>query len=262
MAAMSWLGPAAAAALLMLGLALWRQRPQPAGVPALWLGLLAGAAFFLHQAGLAWLYPLALLGPLAFNRALLAAFDDCGRPRGVDLLLALASLLLGSLWPRAFDLLALMIFAEAPLRVALGLGDDLVARRRIGRAWFLGLGTLLALMTALAALLGQGGWAAPTAAGVTLLLCLAMAGRPWPVDEPFAPQLRPQEAPTSASEPGDRLSEAELLQLARLRQQVRDEQGFRDPQLSLSRLARRLDLPEHRVRRLVHLGEGQGHFSA
>ncbi len=260
MAAISGLSLAAAMALLMLGLGLWRQRPRPSAALSLCLGMLAGSVFFLHQAGLSWLHPLALLGPLAFNRALLAAFDERGRPWPVDLLLAAACLLLGSLWPRAFDLLALLIFAEAPLRIALGLGDDLVAWRRVGRTWFLGLGSALALLTALAALLGQAAWAAQAAAAATLLLCLAMAGRSWPV-EPSRLQARLQ-AEVRPESVGDRLSEAELRQLARLQQRVRVEQGFRDPQMSLSRLARQLELPEHLVRRLVHLGEGQGHFSA
>lgn len=239
---------AAAAALLMMAAAVWRQRPVGAG--RLCTGMLAGALYFgvTAEPGLSWLMPLAWLGPLAFNRAVHAGFGEPPRPAWQDALLALASLVLGLWQPRGFDLLALLLFAQAPLRVCLAAADDLDARRRLGRFWFLGLGGAVGLVVSLAAVLGSGALAAQLAAGVTLALCLAAAGRAWPTDPP------PSAAPLA-------LDAQEHQQLARLRALMSEQQAFRDPQLTLSRLAQRLDLPEHRLRRLIHEGEGEGHFS-
>lgn len=240
---------AAATALLMTAAALWRQRPPAAGTLA--LGMLGGVAYFLLMSGPAFepLRPLAWLAPLAVNRALLAGFGMPARPAWLDAGLALASVALGWAWPPGFNLLALLVFAEVPLRLGLGLADDVVARRRLARQWFLGLGALLAVGTTLAASMGQASLAMPVAAVTTLLLCLAAAGRPWPLE----PGARPGPGPLDAHE---------QQQLTRLRALMNEGQGFRDPTLTLSRLARQLELPEHRLRRLVHLGEGEGHFSA
>jgi AraC-like DNA-binding protein len=244
---------AAATALGLTAAALWRQRPAQAGV--LCTGLLAGAMFFLLMAEPAWtgLRPLAWLGPLAVNRAVRAGFDAAQRPLWQDLLLAALSLGLGAAWPSGFDGLALLLFAEAPARVAWQARDDLIARRRLARAWFLGGGSALALGVTLAAVLGGGAGRNQVAAAGTLLLCFALAGRSWPSSTPEPAPASPAPAPLDAQE---------LQQLARLRQLMQDEAAFRDPQLTLSRLAQRLALPEHRVRRLIHLGEGQGHFSS
>lgn len=240
---------AAATALLMSAAALWRQRPPAAAT--LTLGMLGGMAYFLVMAGPAFepLRPLAWLAPLAVNRALLAGFGLPVHPPALDALLATASLALGWAWPPGFNLLALLIFAEAPLRVALGLADDVIGRRRVMRLWFLGLGAVLAVVTTLAASLGHAAAAMPVAAAATLLLCLAAAGRPWP--------LEPAATVATAA-----LDAQEQRQLARLRAVMIEGQLFRDPALNLSRLARHLELPEHRLRRLVHEGEGEGHFSA
>lgn len=246
---------AAATALLMTAAALWQQRPAQAGV--LCTGLLAGAVFFLLMAEPGWtvLLPLAWLGPLAVNRAVGAGFDAAQRPLWQDLALATLSLGLGSSWPMGFNVLALLLFAEAPARVAWQARDDLIARRRLARAWFLGGGSALALAVTLAAALGSGAWRNQVAAGGTLLLCVALAGRRWPSSaaDPSPAPTSPQPAP---------LDTQEQHQLARLRQLMQTDAAFRDPQLTLSRLAQRLALPEHRVRRLIHIGEGHGHFSS
>lgn len=47
--------------------------------------------------------------------------------------------------------------------------------------------------------------------------------------------------------------------LRRLRQVIGEV--YTDPALTLSSLARRLDVPEHRLRRVIHLGEDQRNFS-
>jgi AraC-like DNA-binding protein len=246
---------AAATALGLTAVALWRQRPAQAGV--LCTGLLAGAVFFLLMAEPAWtaLRLPAWLGPLAVNRAVRAGFDATQRPTWQDLLLAALSLGLGAAWPLGFDVLALLLFAEAPARVALQARDDLVARRRLARAWFLGGGSALALGVTLAAVLGGGAVRNQVAAAGTLLLCFTLAGRTWPstAASPSPVPNSPAPAPLDAQE---------QQQLARLRQLMQAEAAFRDPQLTLSRLAQRLALPEHRVRRLIHLGEGHGHFSS
>ncbi len=246
---------AAATALGLTAAALWQQRPAQAGT--LCTGLLAGAVFFVLMAEPTWtaLRPLAWLGPLAVNRAVRAGFDAAQRPLWQDLALAALSLGLGAAWPLGFDGVALLLFAEAPARVAWQARDDLIARRRLARAWFLGGGSALALGVTLAAALGGGAGRNQVAAAGTLLLCFALAGRSWPASTP-----EPSPAPAS---PGPApLDAQEQQQLARLRQLMQDEAAFRDPQLTLSRLAQRLALPEHRVRRLIHLGEGHGHFSS
>ncbi|RTL36381.1 MAG: AraC family transcriptional regulator, partial [Burkholderiales bacterium] len=242
---------AAAAALLMTAAAVWRQRPPGAG--RLCTGMLAGAVYFVVVSDTRFdvLRPLAWLGPLAFNRAVHAGFGDPSRPVWQDIALALASALLGVWLPRGFDLLALGLFAEAPLRVYRDAAGDLDSRRRLRRFWFLGLGGAVGLVVSLAAMVGSGAAAAQLAGAATLLLCLAAAGRPWPTEPVAVP----------AAEPAG-LDTQERQQLARLRALMADQQVYRDPQLTLSRLAQRLDLPEHRLRRLIHDGEGHGHFSS
>ncbi len=238
---------AAATALLMSAAGVWRQRPPAAGTMV--LGMLGGVAYFLVMAGPAFerLLPLAWLAPLAVNRALHAGFGMRAHPSWLDGLIAMASLICGWASPLGFNLLALAMFAEVPLRVVHGLVDDVVERRRVAGLWFLGGGALLAVGTTAAASMGHAALAMPVAATATLALCLAAAGRPWP--------LQPVDVAAPAG-----LDAQELRQLARLRSMMAD--AFRDPALTLSRLARQLELPEHRVRRLVHVGEGEGHFSA
>ena len=140
------------------------------------------------------LLPLAWLGPLAVNRAVRAGFDAAQRPLWQDL--ALRRSLSGWAPHRpGFDALALLLFAKPRPAWPRQARDDLIA----GGAWrglVPGRGSAFALGVTQAAALGGGAWRNQIAAGGTLLLCFALAGRRWP--EPSraqCPDRKPSPAP-------------------------------------------------------------------
>lgn len=255
--------PAASAALLMTAALSARQVRLP-GHRDLALCLAAGAAWFLFQADTRQfqiLLPVLFTGPILCNRAFRAAFDMRRDPAWLDAVLAALLVLeggLGYVWPhlgwaaRGFDMLSLFLFADATLVVWRGLPDDLVEARRHLRLWLLVLGAGISLAVSLAATFGYGHLAACVGAVAVLGLCLTAAA--------FGPQLL---APITQAAPAvpRPLDDREQKLLTRLRTVMSAENLYRDPGLTLSRLARRLDIPEHRLRKVIHAGEGDGHFS-
>ena len=150
----------------------------------------------------------------------------------------------------AFDALCLCLFFAAPVLVIRSMADDLNSFRRRYRVVFLSLGSVLGGGLCLAFVTASGPGAL-TFGGVSVLaLCLWMIAS------------RPAAAIREKSSPAPRLDHQEIRQLARLRDVARDAAVISDPGLNLSRLAQHLKLPEHKVRRLIHLGEGAENFSA
>lgn len=254
------LAPAAAACQLMVALIVWRRMQLP-GRGELALSLIAGAAYFLfaaYPAALRFLLPIVLVAPLACNRAIRRSFEAPPRPIWLEigiliLLLAsgLAARLGGPPWTGAVSsLLSLALFLELPLIVWRGLPDDLVAARRNVRIWGLGLSAVMGAAVAVASVLGGAGWAVPTAAGLTCLLAFGAVAFGGPLADTLAP------SPQVARSP---LDSRELQILRRLRESIAEV--YSDPGLTLSTLAQRLDVPEHRLRRVIHLGEGERNFS-
>ncbi|CAM3122995.1 helix-turn-helix domain-containing protein [Asticcacaulis taihuensis] len=250
------LAPAAASCQLLMGLLIWRRTQLP-GRGELALSLLSGAAYFLHAAfpeALRFLLPVVLAAPLACNRAIRAGFEAPRRHPWMEI--ALLVLLLASglavragspAWTGAVsNLLSLGLFLELPIIVWRGLPDDLVVARRNVRFWALGFSALTGAAVALASTLGGAIWAVPAAAALTCLLIFAAVA--------FGGDLT---VTTLARQ--SPLDNREQQVLRRLRQVIGEV--YTDPALTLSSLARRLDVPEHRLRRVIHLGEGQRNFS-
>jgi len=257
---LSALVTAAATAQLMLAVLIWRQPALP-GRRDLAACLGIGALYFLHQtwpAALQPIGPIVFTGPLMCNRAVRASLGIAPRPPAVDIAGLLALLVSGALglWPLAvvpffwiWTALCLVLFLELPLLVWKRLPDDLIDVRRHMRFALLALGATLSTAVAVANILGFGAYARPMGAGATLLLCFATAALGGEVQKRLAGQVEKR--------PLDRREQAILI---RLRAAMAETHS--DPGLTLSRLAQRLEVPEHRLRRVIHVGEGQSHFSA
>ncbi|WP_031238222.1 helix-turn-helix domain-containing protein [Asticcacaulis sp. AC466] len=257
------LAPAVAAALVIMAVLAWQQ-PRLPGRRDMSLCMLIGAAFFLYKAfpdALAFGLPVVLVGPLVSNRAYRAAFETRARPMTIDLGLLMVMLVMGFLayagphwmWAQwGFSLISLYLFLELPVMVWRGLPDDLVEARRNARLWMLGLGAVIGALVCVGAVVGQSTTAVSLGAAATLALCVAVAG----FGKSIVATLAPVQAEPQA------LDDRERQVLRRLRHLMREEQIFRDPGLSLSRLAQTLDVPEHRLRRVIHIGEDQRNFSA
>ncbi len=240
-----------------MALLIWK-RTSVTGRGELALSLAVGALYFLYQTdreALAALLLIVLTGPFFTNRGVRAAFG-VRHPVWLDIALAAGLLLSGTvgyMWPHltvaawAFNLLALGLFVELPLVIWRGLPDDLIEIRRQARLWILALSALLCLLMTLASIFGQSGLAAPVGAGAVLLLTMAaILFVPAAITVPIeVPELDARE---------------QSLQ-RRLQSLMRTEHVFRDPNLNLSRLAQKFDVSEHRLRRIIHVGEGQRHFS-
>jgi len=253
------LASAAAVSLLFVAVLTWRHAAF-AGHRAVAVSLVFGAAFFLYRAdGVAfgWLLPVVCAGPLACNTAVRAGFEARRRPSWHILLAGLvlvASGIAGYGWlrltwaARLFDLVSLLLFLELPLVVMAGLPDDLMAVRRQARLWGLGTGVVVSTMIAVASLLGQGHVAMMLGAALVLVVCLCIAA--------FGGG-----STVASVQPASALDVREMQVLGRLHQLMHDQAMHRDPNLTLSRLAQRLDVPEHRLRRVIHLGEGARNFN-
>lgn len=256
---LSLLAPAAAASLLLMAILIWKRLAFP-GHGELALSLAFGALFFLYRAdsvAFAWLQPVLCAGPLACNRAIRAGFEVGRRSpsiEGLVLVVLVASGVYGYaghvVWAaRVFDVVSLGLFFELPLVVWRGLPDDLVAARRQARLWCLAIGAGLSLLIAVASVFGHGALAVTAGAAAVILLCWGAVAFGDRVFGAVVPQPKA-------------LDHRDSQVLRRLRGLMRDEMLYRDPNVTLSRLAQRLDVPEHRLRRVIHVGEGQRNFSA
>ncbi len=256
------LAPAVVAAQGLLAMLAWQQARLP-GRRELAVCLVTGGVFFLYKAfphAMALSLPVVLAAPLIVNRAYVAALEVSARPLWTDIL-ALAVLLAAGIagyvfhirWAEIlFTVLSFCLFIELPVVVWRGLPDDLIEARRNIRLWVLGLGGLLGALVAIGAVMGQGLLAVTMSAVATLGLC-ATAVICGPA---ILATLVPARVEPTA------LDQRERAVLLRLRDLMDQDHLYTDPALTLSRLAQRLDLPEHRLRRVIHHGEDCRNFSA
>ncbi|MDC7675745.1 helix-turn-helix domain-containing protein [Asticcacaulis machinosus] len=258
------LAAATASALLMI--ALWlRHVAYLPGRTDIRLGLISGSAFYIYLASQrpAWLLPLVLAGPVACNRSLKAGFElPLRRPvtdAGVAVILLTAGLT-GYIWPhdamaaRLYDGLALYLFCEPLGLMILKWSDDMVEGRRRLRVALIGISAIIGPVVAIGTATGSGETAATIGAALTLTLSFIVSA--------FAPRLlNTWRAPPITPSSTPALDAREQKILGRLRALMATDEAFRDPALTLSSLARRLEVPEHRLRRIIHLGEGGRNFS-
>jgi AraC-like DNA-binding protein len=269
----SLIGVAAATSLIMLSALAWQMTVLP-GRKDIGLSLTAGACFFLYRAApetFGFLLLVLFAGPLICNRAIRAGFEHHQRPVWLDALLlgtALVSGIFGYVWGHSkmaasvFNILSLGLFLEPVVLIWRGLGDDLIEIRRCIRLWFLGAGTALSLLIALVSIYGSAQMAVSIGGVATLgfALIVILWGRK------FLPSAAGEAKAVAVigQDPGETrpLNRQEVLIRDRLRQMMTDEKLYSTPNLTLSRLAQRLDVPEHRLRRVIRAGEGHKHFSA
>jgi AraC-like DNA-binding protein len=153
----------------------------------------------------------------------------------------------------------ILLLAHIVVLAVRDFGNDLVdARRRFRLAVALAL-PAVGIATAAGETYGLFGplppWLSPLHAALLLLLSFAFAL--WITGT--RPELFAQQA--DAPQPHtDELSPAELLELGRLKAAIADGACF-EPELSLGALARRVNVPEHRLRRLIGKGLGYRNFS-
>lgn len=261
---LSVLAPAVAAALCLLAVLIWQQSAF-AGRKDMAAGLVAGAAFFLYKAfpaELSFCLPVVLAGPLMCNRAHRAGFEVGQRPVWLDVILLAGLLIAGGLAfggarlavaTQVLNLLSLYLFLELPFVLLRGLPDDLVEARRNARLWVLGLGAGLGAAIAAGAIIGRSPLAVSVGAAATLALSFAAAL--------FGRRIVASIAPVPAEAPASALDGREEQVLRRLRQLMAGD-VYTDAGLTLSKLAQKLDVPEHRLRRVIHAGEGRRNFSA
>lgn len=243
-----------------------------------------------HAWPVAALLPLAvgaLLFPLAFWWLVHCAFDDrADVPWSVWL--AAVLMLAAGLASRPPDAVAVSLAGDGPRAVqkltALGLvlaglwrlwrgrAGDLVAGRRVFRGWLLAyIGAHgLAILGVELWLRGQPAppWldavnVATIVATLAVTLAWLVGLRSGAVESLFGP------APPAHDEPVSTPGAAEATQAAgdtmwidRLQRLMADEHAYREPDLSVARLAARVGLPEYRLRELIHRGLGFRNFPA
>lgn len=183
--------------------------------------------------------------------------------------------------PQALQKLIAAGFVGAALwRTATTAAGDLVPARRRLRAWLLGYIGLHGLAVLGVELWLQGrvaaGWMDQLNVAVIAAVLLVVIGLVLRFDGAAAQMLfggqddgarsRPDPLPRplvqadAASQAADPAADAEWVQ--RLQQLMTAECVYRDPELSLGGLARRLGLPEYRLRELIHERLGYRNFPA
>jgi len=273
---------------LALAAGLLQRRPRTFGAgvsAALTLGV---GAYLVCSAGSGcsgalWLSPLLLMtvaNPFLFWWAARAVFDDSftPRPRQLAILAALEALALSSTYAPVPGLaselvltsqaVALGLVAHALYIVVVGWRDDLVENRRQLRGAYLFVvgGYVLIVLAAEVWLHGQ---PPPPAlsmlnvAGIAVVLflscCWLLSADPrqselfWPAEtaatEPTAPR----------SGVGD---ERDARAVARIHELFGSERVYRDPELSVESLARKVGVAEHRLRAIINRGLAQRNFAA
>lgn len=202
----------------------------------------------------------------------LALFDSDFRPRGVELAgggawLALVVMDKGYLFPAraGVDLSAFLIALGVGMMGHLGwrlmrdFRGDLIESRRRARPVFAGLLAALLLLDFGVDLMMGYGWRPPTFLllqnGAIVLLTAALGAWLLAADQTIvAGPDRPRLAPSVADPDPD----AALL--ARLEALMTGERPYLDPDLTVSRFAARLGVPEAVLRRLINHRLGFGHF--
>lgn len=273
---------ATAAILLVTGLVLLRDRRDTESGP--FGGLLALSVATVSVAGVE---PVARLWPLQLmsmgTPALLwiwagAVFDDEFKPHWRDAAAWAAMPVVGGVglavrspWIGTVEsVLALVFILLAAWRIAGGMRDDLLERRRRIRPVMAGLAVLYSASVVLNDLLaparpsgGSAGRLLDAAALAALALCFALiglragrslTGTPILVAHPARSPI----LPTPGIEPDDQ----DDTLLSRLLKLMEEEKVYRQEGFGLSTLVAALDVPEYRLRRLIQQRLGHRNFSS
>ena len=271
--------------LLLLATQLRRDRPA---APATRIGVLFAVGLSLQafastpafESHAPWPWQLPLVAVSVGNAVLfwlftLALFNDDWQPRPRHAALWLMAAAVGALqclWPTAPGtwLLRWLPLGFALLALANALArwqGDLVERRRRLRAFIVGAGSIdMGVMVAARLASPDGRLSAPAASLDVAMLLAIVAIVAWHVLRSASSDLLPAPAlavpaapPPPAPPPADAADERLAQALERV---MRDEQAFRDEDLSVAGLALRLAVPEYRLRRHINQRLGHRNFSA
>jgi AraC-like DNA-binding protein len=220
-----------------------------AGMPAaFWIAM---GAIFVDEFRSRWYHALGWLALVT-----LALMDMSRHPMSVDVArtcLSVAFLLLG-IW-----------------HVLSGRATDLVEGRRRLRVWYAVVTVLYALLVIASEWLWPGGLSATplslaNAAGLTALIFLfAVLGSLASTEAPLAAalvQARQSPALPNDPRPAAPATGPDAAQLMALRRLLDHDKAFREPDLSVTSLSQKLDIPEYRLRHLINRQLGHRNFSA
>ncbi len=215
-----------------------------------------------------WSLPLFLLmagNSVVFWLTVWALFDDGFRPRpwqalvwiGVAGLAATNAFVLGPMRldiaagiDRLLNLLDLIFAALAVWQAVASWPGDLVERRRHVRIAVVVGGALFAVVQATERGGGRGATSLDGGALLVLALVIAMGLLGVKADRlPAAARTVPATAPEDAG------------LLSRLDRLMVEQRLYREPRLSIADVARRMGLPEYRLRRLINQGRGERNFA-
>lgn len=235
----------------------------------------------LAAAGGRWLIPLGLIStgtPVMLWLCARATFDDDFVLSWRDALpwLGVAGLALVCIFElagpwahRLLEWLQLFFVALAMYEAVAGRSADLIEERRRFRVVFLTAATVYAAGDILLEIATAGPprppWSLVNAAGILAIVFAAILAQVRIALR--AAQLRDQrpQRPPELNKPPPLplpIDEAEAAQLARLRRLMHEERAYREEGLSIAMLAARLELPEYRLRRLIHERLGHRNFSS
>ncbi|MET4065680.1 AraC-like DNA-binding protein [Bradyrhizobium sp. S3.2.6] len=219
------------------------------GIPAaFWIAV---SAIFVDEFRLRWYHSLGALALMG-----LAWIDMSRHPMSVDVArtaLSVSLLLLG-IW-----------------HVLSGRAADLVEKRRRLRVWYAVVTVLYALFIIASDWLWPGGLSVSSlslanAAGLTAVIFLfAVLGTLASTEPPLvpAPALASQPTVISRDPPAAvPATEPDAAELAALRRLLDRDKVFREPDLSIATLSRKLEIPEYRLRHLINRQLGHRNFSA
>ncbi len=272
----------AIAVLLLLAFFGWRDA-RHAAIARYWILFVLGASAYLVESapGLAssqaiWVVPLRLLSmstPGVFLLWTSANFDDSFTPSWTAWLPATALFGL-SIWAVLSDREVAWRLTQAAALVLVGIGiwqllggraADLVeGRRRFRLVLALGAGATMAGTTILGmvrdpAIRAQGG-----AISVGIVLALALASAMFRLGLRQQPELaaKPAGSIIAARPPTDDIDSEEQAALSRLRHLMESERAYREERFGVAALATRLNLPQYRLRRLIHQRLGHRNFNS
>jgi AraC-like DNA-binding protein len=168
----------------------------------------------------------------------------------------------------AHNLAGAALIAHALLEIAVGWRGDLVEERRRLRGPILAIGAAYALIVLLVQtgelFVGSAEAASPVAALVLVILAflsLAAFGR---ADASLfgAVALAPTDEPSAETAPSKPLGKEDTAIIAALEKLMGEDKLYREEGLTITALALRLKVPEHRLRRVINQGLGRRNFSA
>jgi AraC-like DNA-binding protein len=221
---------------------------------------------------------LSLGTPAAFWIAMGAIFVDGFRLRWYHALAWLALVAPGALdtfrHPRSIDVarsvLAVSLMLLGIWQALAGRATDLVEGRRRLRLWYAFVTALYGVLIIASEWVWPGGMAAaplslPNAIGLMSFIFLFAVLGSLPSSEPLAPVAiqgrQTSRLPDGAPQPLPPTG-ADATELAALRKLIDHDKVYREPELSVASLAQKLDMPEHRLRRLINRQLGHRNFSA